>query len=199
MMLSDAEFISSISKIFDLSGPFPLHSLLSEAASEILSPSALTFRGFRSFEEKLYIILIVALFSTATVFAVVTISVCCEDKVMKMADKRTELKFEACKKGPSLLTPIPEKKLRSSYSTFHQLKKRHMQDTQATSTTNRETLLVDKEADQRASVKYARLSDPGSPVLNTPVLNSGLYGADSPTANAVTYSEITLADLTTES
>lgn len=181
MAISDAALASSISQLFDLSGPYPLHSLLSEAANEIFAQPSLTLRGFTSFEEKLYVILIVALFSTATVFLVVVISVCSEDKVIRMDDKQTKIKIDAHKKGPSLLTPISEKKFTSSssYSSFNQLKKRHtMQDPNSGQAAL--TPLLDKEATQHGNKQHSPSSEPGSPVANT---------------STVTHTEITLADL----
>lgn len=202
MVLSDAAFVSSISNLFELSGPFPLHSLLSEAVTEVLpsstpateilsSSTPLTFKGFTSLEERLYVILIVALFSTATVFMVVVISICCEDKFMRMNDKQTKIKIEARKNGPSLLAPIPDKKFTSSYASFHQLKKRHMHGQELSNT---RTLLVDKETNQ---LRYTRLSDPGSPSTESPMLNSNVHEDGGAAANAVvTHCEITLADVT---
>lgn len=195
MVLSDAAFSSSISNLFELSGSFPLHSLLSEAASEILgtgpSSSPLTFKGFTSFEERLYIILIVALFSIATVFAVVVISICCEDKFIRMDDKKTNLKIEARKEGPSLLTPIPDKKFSNSYASFHKLKKRHML---GKGTSKTRTLLADQETNQ---LGYTCLSDSGSPATGNPALNDSVREDGVVAANAVvTQCEITLADKT---
>lgn len=185
-LISDAALVSSISQLFDLSGPYPLHSLLSEAANEILTQPSLTLRGFTSFEEKFYVILIMALFSTATVFLVVVISVCSEDKVMRMDDKQTKIKIEAQKKGPSLLTPISEKKFTSSYSSLHQLKKRHMQEPNSGQATLKAgTPLMNKEATQHGNVQLSPLPEPGSPVT--------MFGSDT---NTVTHTEITLADLT---
>lgn len=174
MALSDAALVSRISCLFDLTGPYPLHSLLSNAADDLLSPSSSsddTLKGFSTFEEKLYVILIVVLFSTATVFVVVIISIFSEDKVMKMASKKAMIKVQKRKKGPSLFTPISEKKFASSYTSFQKLKKRHSQEP-----------LIGNEATKQGRVKN---SLPPEPV-----------GNDTSTANPVTHSEITLADLT---
>ena len=184
MALSDAALVSSISQLFEITGPYPLHSLLSDAAVEILmlTPSSLdTLKGFSTFEEKLYVILIVVLFSIATVFVVVVISICSEDKVMQMASKQTKIKIEKRKKGPSLFTPISEKRFASSYTSFQKLKKRHSQEP-----------LISNEATQQGRVKYRPSPEPGNPVTHTGLSEN----YTTPTMNTVTHSEITLADLT---
>ena len=175
--LSEAAFLRSINTLFNTNGNFPLHSLLSDAATEYFSSSPTTpsFRGFASFEEKLYIILIVALLAIATVFMVVVISVCSEDKIMRMSDE-PKINIKASK-GPSLLTPIADKKFTGSYTPFQKLKKRHTQDSLSSKGAG------DSEAHEQSSNKYIQLLDQGSPVMNSD-------------PSKVTHTEITLADLT---
>jgi hypothetical protein len=185
--LSEAEFVSRISQLFDLSGPYPLHSLLSDAADEILTQPPITFTGFSTHAEKLYVILIVALFSTAIVLMVVVISVFSEDKVMRMVDKRTKRKIES-QKGPSLFTQIQGKKLTSSYSSFNQLKKRH-----STQEPLREPLQEPLREPLQEPLREEPSHSETAPVGKDEDTTAQQLTNDAP---MVTHTEITLADLT---
>lgn len=64
--------------------------------------------GFKTTPERIYVIVIVILCSLITVLLVTIISICVEDRVMKMEDKKAKAKLSSQTLGPSLLTPLDE-------------------------------------------------------------------------------------------
>ncbi len=88
-------------------------------------------------------------------------------------------------KGPSLLTPFAEKEIASSYSAFHQLKKKHMQRKQDSSETE-----PNQEAGKQ-KVKYARLLSESDDSLPSSTTVNGT-GRE---AQPVGCTEIRLGDL----
>ena len=189
---SRAALYSTLSKIFNNNENIsPLHSALSEAAMAIISPPDPVYRGFSNFEERLYVVVIVALFSTTTVFMIVAISVCCEDKVLKMNRRGVEMKMKVRRKGPSLF--FPEKGPKSPYKTYHNLRKKHSKD-HSTQEQNSKGLPLLLSSSLNDGAKYTRLSEPPrSPNSSTPVSASNFN------SNTVTSTDICLADLTEES
>lgn len=131
--LARATYASALNTLFGNNRSSPLHSLLSTAASEILntssSSSTPSFKGFDTVTERLYVVLIVTFLSATIVFATMILSMCYEDRYMRKEER--EAKMEAKKPDklstePSLLTPIAHKEFASSYSAFHQLRKKHI-------------------------------------------------------------------------
>ena len=169
-IISDATVVETISELFGNGGSFPLHSLLSDAASRRFSPPI--FVVFETIQEKACVVVIVALFSSTVIFLVVAVSVCCEDKRMQMETKKMEI-FHT--KGPSLFTPIAEKET-GSYSSFQQRKKRLSQEPRPDAILRSGN--HQQEAGQRGGSKYTRLSSP----VHVP-------------STGVTSTEISLADL----
>ena len=182
--ISRSTFLDTINTLFHNTGAFPLHSILSVAAKDVLGTKILIFKGFHTSTERRYLILVVAFLSTTIIFSVVVLCVYCEDRRMKMENKLVEPKRLKPPKGPSLLTPIAEKEIASSYSAFHQLKKKHMQKRRDSS--DRELLSPDHfSSEQGVNGKYTRLlSGSGDSVNN-------LNGHKGP---AVTHTEVTLGD-----
>lgn len=170
-IISNATVVETISELFGNEGSFPLHSLLSDAASRRFSPP--TFAGFETFQEKVYVVAIVALASSTAIFLVVAVSVCCEDRLMQMETKEVERKDKFHTRGPSLLTPIAEKEVSGSYSSFQQLKKRHSQEPHPDAILR----YHQQEAGQRGSSKYTCFSSPVH-VPSTGVTNTEIALAD---------------------
>lgn len=185
MALSNATYIRTINKLFSNGSELhPLHSFLSDVAREIFTHESLAFRGFETLEERLYVILIVTLLSTTVVFLVVFLSVYCEDKLIKMENKPVKVKMKVSNE-PSLLTPFAEKELASSYSAFHQLRKKHIRSVYKQETKKPE---VDKQARCLVPSTFRCQILAASP-LNA---SEGSHSNN----NIATHSDITLADLT---
>lgn len=182
--LSNTTFSHAISKTFTL---FPVHSLLSDVAKEMFKPVPephLVFQGFNTAAERVYVILIVTALSTVVVLLVVVLSIYCEDKVITMESKPAEITRKDPKEA-SLLNPMAKKEFSSSYSSYHQLKKRHMQEENERTSFGSKKPSVGKET-SRFGTKYVQLL--GS--------ENGTSQSEDVNPHSVTSTEIVLADLT---
>ena len=84
----------------------------------------------------------------------------CEDKLIKMENKPVKPKRMKPPNALSLLTPLADKEIASSYSAFQQVKKKHMQRKRGTSETK--PLSPEREVEKHRG-KYTRLrSESGS-------------------------------------
>ena len=118
-----------------------IHSILSDAADEVICsrnfsdfrikcPVAITFMGFQTILERVFVILVVIFFSAALFLLVVVISIFSEDRVMKMENSSMDMPKKKKKKsshslGPNLLEPISDVEGTSSQVAYRDLKKKH--------------------------------------------------------------------------